>query len=182
MQVDNNNNNDFEREIDRLEEISRRQVFYLASCDNVWLASYRRVKAENDLVNVQLREAWTAYEEHKRAEQARAAAAAAATAAALEREAGVQRAILRLELLARHKENGLAYLATARAEASPAKKLEAANLALFSFEQWKATAVTRALREETAEAQRLAAAAQAELDKPFYVKWIEYASELLVTG
>jgi len=180
MQVDFNNDNEthFEREIDRLEELSRRQMFYLASCDNVWLASYRRVKAENDLVNVQLRQAWTAYEEH----QARAAAAAAATAAALEREAGAQRALARLELLARHKENGLAYLATARGEASPAKRLEAARLALFSFEQWKATAVTRALREETAEAQRLAAAAQEELDKPFYAKWFEYASELLVTG
>jgi len=173
---------DLEREIERLDKISKCQTFYMATCGDVWHESYRRVKAENDVIEQQLKAAWAALKEHESAERARAAAAAAATAAALEREAGVLRAIRRLELLARHKENGLAYLATARGEASPAKKLEAANLALFSFEQFKATAVTRALREETAEAQRLAAAAQAELDKPFYVKWFEYASELLVTG
>jgi hypothetical protein len=84
---------DLEREIDRLEKISSRQHFYMNTCD-VWHESYREVKAQNDAIEVQLKEAWTALKEHESAERARAAQAAAATAAALEREASVQRAIL----------------------------------------------------------------------------------------
>jgi len=80
---------DLEREIDRLEKISLGQLFYMNTCD-VWHESYRAVKAENDAIQVQLKEAWTALKEHESAERARAAA----TAAALKREAGVQRAIL----------------------------------------------------------------------------------------
>ena len=76
---------DLEREIDRLEKISSRQHFYMNTCD-VWHESYRQVKAENDAIEVQLKAAWTALEEHESAERARAAA--------LKREAGVQRAIL----------------------------------------------------------------------------------------
>ena len=73
---------DLEREIERLEKISYRQTFYMATCD-VWHESYRSVKAENDVIEQQLKEAWTALK-----------ARAAAAAAALKREAGVQRAIL----------------------------------------------------------------------------------------
>ena len=113
---------------------------------------------------------------------AAAAEAAAATAAAIERDAGVQRAILRHELMARYKTNGLAYLLTAREAEDPMQMLEAANMAVFSFEQYKKISVTRSLREEVSEAHSLAAAAQKELDKPFYVKLFDYALELLVTG
>ena len=80
---------DLEREIERMEKISYRQTFYMATCD-VWHESYSRVKAENDVIEQKLKEAWTALKEHEAAERTRAAAAAAA----LKREAGVQRAIL----------------------------------------------------------------------------------------
>ena len=169
---------DLKLEIERLEKISSRQTFYMQTCDDVSHEDYRRVEAENDVIEQQLKDAWTAYKEHKSAEKARAAAAAAATAAALEREAGVQAAMLRLELMSRHKANGRAYLLTAREAEDPMQKLSAANLAVFSFEQYKKTSLTLSLREEVSEAQSLAAAAQKELDKPFYVKWFE----LLVTG
>ncbi len=73
---------DLEREIERLEKISYRQTFYMATCD-VWHETYSRVKAENDVIEQKLKAAWTALKEHESAEKARAAAAAAA----LKREA-----------------------------------------------------------------------------------------------
>jgi len=195
------------QEIDIMIRVANQNSVFLATLD-VWHPLYREYKNRVERQEKQIDEAIAAYNvrmadekarlempaseldfrERRRQFDERARAyrmqqeQAAATAAALEREAGVQRAILRHELLARYKTNGLAYFLTAREAENPMQKLEAANLALLSFEQFKATAVTRSLPEETAEAQRLAAAAQTELDKPFYVKWFDYACELLVTG
>jgi len=169
---------DLEREIDRLEKISKRQTFFLATID-VWHPSYRRVKAENDAIEVQLKEAWTALKEHESAERARAAA----TAAALKREAGVQRAMLECQQRVWYKERGSAYLILAWAAQDPQKRLEAANAAILCFGQYRRLCrVTADVDCLIATAQEVVDTAQKELDKPFYVKWFDYALELLVTG
>jgi hypothetical protein len=111
--------------------------------------------------------------------------ASAATAAALELEAHAQRVEVHTKLMARYKNNGLAYLLTARQVEDPTNKLSAAKLALFNFEQYKAMFSPRNEKEVRiliCSAQEVADAAQKELDKPFYVNWFEYARELLVTG
>jgi hypothetical protein len=197
------------QEIDIMIRVANQNSTFLATLD-VCHPLYREYKNRVERQQKQIDEAIVAYNERKAAEKARLEmpgsepdfrerrkqfderarayrmqqeqSVAAATVAALEREADVQRAILRHELLDRYKTNGLAYLLTAREAENPMQKLEAAKLAVYSFEQYKQIAVTRSLPEQLCEAQRLAAAAQTELDKPFYVKWFDYACELLVTG
>lgn len=79
--------------------------------------------------------------------------------------------------------NGSVYLLTAREVEDPTRKLEAAKAVLVCFVQYHSMSVGR---EEVnimiSDAHSLAAAAQKQLDKPWFVKVFEFVRELIVTG
>ena len=160
--------------IENMIDRSKRLAFQLDFID-VWGPDYRPLRAELDAVDAQIKEEMRAYDE----KQARAAAAAAD----LEREAASERAKLLLTQMAFYEQQGSAYMIKACAQENPAQKLKAAKAALACFRQLHTVSSAHAeVSILISNAQKVADAAQAELDRPRVFKILEFVCELLVTG
>ena len=160
--------------IENMIDRSKRLAFQLDFID-VWGPDYRPLRAELDAVDAQIKEEMRAYDE----KQARAAAAAAD----LEREAASERAKLLLTQMAFYEQQGSAYMIKACAQENPAQKLKAAKAALACFRQLHTVSSAHAeVSILISNAQKVADAAQAELDRPRVFKFLEFVCELLVTG
>ena len=175
--------------IENMIDYSRRLSFQLDFMD-VWDPNYRLRFAERDAVNAKIDEANRAYDEKAAAKAQLTATHNAAmaymqqmAAAELEREAASERAKMLCKQRVWYMEHGCAYMVTARELDDPTKQLEAANAALACFRRYHALSAARAeVNIMIADAEAVAAAAQAELDKPRVFKILEFVCELLVTG
>jgi hypothetical protein len=179
--------------IEKMIDNVRRLSVALDSMD-VWDRNYPVRFAERDALNAQIEKAKRAYAENAAAVElakteltatynAAMAYMQQMAAAELEREAASERAKLLLTQIAFYEQQGSAYMIKACAQDDPAEKLKAANAALACFRQLHMLSSAHAeVSILISNAQKVADAAQAELDKPRVFKFLEFVCELLVTG